>query len=198
MSEHSQPSRDRSASSASHSSQNNNQNEHQSRNQGAAQGNKTGRGNGKEVQLDKETEERLRREWTGYAPLPAVKGTMGGIETPRRARHLGSPSISTVCATPRLTFDIRRPTPPSPFGRAPSGSFPPFSPSPLPPFSPQPLLALRDRYMVGILRRVSLVRDCKLNSTDNTEHNLTPAPSVISCSFTPIFTCPQPRQFRPE
>jgi len=34
---------------------------------------------GKELQIDRDTEEKLRREWTGYAPLPAVKGTMGGI-----------------------------------------------------------------------------------------------------------------------
>jgi len=33
----------------------------------------------KQEVIDKETEDRLRREWTGYAPLPAVKGTMGGI-----------------------------------------------------------------------------------------------------------------------
>ena len=38
----------------------------------------SGEGRKQEV-IDKETEDRLRREWTGYAPLPAVKGTMGGI-----------------------------------------------------------------------------------------------------------------------
>ncbi|KAK1923532.1 hypothetical protein DB88DRAFT_491543 [Papiliotrema laurentii] len=67
---------------------------------------------GREEASEQKGDTDRREAWTLHAPLPAVKGTFGGINSPGR-RHLHSPSLNTFRADSPVPYPPSMPATPT-------------------------------------------------------------------------------------